>query len=62
MLEDIQRHAGGVGLHAITQAVAAEGRRFLENEGWRALAPAECEEVSGDDIGGRKVKLTCLAW
>ena len=51
VLEDIQRHAGGVALHAITQVVAAEGHRFLENEGWRALEPAECEEVLGDDIG-----------
>jgi hypothetical protein len=48
VLDDIQRDAGGVALHAITRAVGAEGRQFLEREGWRALAPAESEEVSGD--------------
>jgi hypothetical protein len=48
VLEDIRRHAGGVALHAITRAVGAEGRQYLEREGWRALAPAESEEVSGD--------------
>ena len=48
VLEDIRRDAGGVALHAITRAVGAEGRQYLEREGWRALAPAESEEVSGD--------------
>ena len=51
VLEDIAGRAGGVALHAITHDVGAEGRQFLENEGWRALAPAESEEVSGDVIG-----------
>ena len=48
VLDGIRRDAGGVALHAITRAVGAEGRQFLEREGWRALAPAESEEVSGD--------------
>ena len=48
VLEDIRRDAGGVALHAITRAVGDEGRQYLERAGWRALAPAESEEVSGD--------------
>ena len=48
VLEDIRRDAGGVALHAITRAVGPEGRQHLEREGWRALAPAESQEVSGD--------------
>ena len=53
VLEDIRRDAGGVALHAITRAVGAEGRQYLEREGWRALAPAESEEVSGDAAAAR---------
>ena len=48
VLEDIRRNAGGVALLAITRAVGAEGRQYLEREGWCALAPAESKEVSGD--------------
>ena len=48
VLEDIRRDAGGVALHAIARAVGAEGRQYLEREGWRALAPAGSQEVSGD--------------
>ena len=32
VLEDIRRDAGGVALHAITRAVGAEGRQYLERE------------------------------
>ena len=62
VLEDLRRDAGDLALHAITHAVGAEGRQYLEREGWRALAPAESEEVSGDAAPGRRPNLTRLAW
>ena len=47
MLEDIRRDAGGVALHAITRAVGADGRQYLEREGWRAArAEAESDALS----------------
>ena len=53
VLDDIELHAGDVALHAITRTVGNEGRQYLEREGWRALAPAESEEVSGDAAAAR---------
>ena len=63
VLEDIWRDARGVALHAITRAVGAEGRQYLEREGWRASAPAESEKCRAmPPPPGRKPNLTRSAW
>ncbi len=61
LLEDTRWNAGDVALHAITRAVCAEGRQYLEREGWRALAPAEFEELrTMPPLQGRRLNRTCL--
>ena len=53
VLEDIRLDArGDVALHVITRDAGAEGRRYLESEGLRAMAPAEIEEASGHAAAG----------
>ena len=49
VLRDIHIAAEDYALHAITHAAGAQGRQFLEAEGWRAMAPADAVE-DGDDV------------
>ena len=48
-------------LRAITRVVGAEGRQYLEREVWRALAPAESEEVSGDAAARAEAEADALS-
>ena len=61
VLHDIWRDAGTVTLHAITRSVGAEGRQYLETEGWRAMAPADSEAVSADTAPMAKAKSEALS-
>ena len=61
VLDDIRLHAGDVALHAITRTVGSEGRQYLEREAWRALAPAENDEASGDAGAGAEADSDTLS-